>query len=341
MKKLAIIITLIIFVVSLTAMNNPKAMCVYIEMPDGSAPSAADLSFSAYISGRSSEVLTDSSPGCGYIENASDGLCYINAGSFETAWSAEEHLMWTIELNDSPYAILNQEILNNTGASQYSYESDPYNLASSPLPVTLSSFLAVYTEGLPVLNWTTQSEVNNAGWNIYRSETEDCQLSLQINPELIPGNGTSTVTNTYSFSDEYDVLPGATYWYTLESVDFGGYSESYGPIKLKIPDSETPHPDIPPVYGLHSNYPNPFNPDTRIEFVPEAAGKIDIKIINIKGQIVKTLFSENIAESQVGKNITCIWDGTDNNKKQTSSGIYFCSYNSTARNQIMKMVLIK
>ena len=349
MKRLIIFTITILIVFNLVAMNKPKAMCVYIEMPDESAPPFASVSFSAYIYGRSSEILTDSSPGCGYIENIStpeagtgDGICYLNIGSFETAWSSEEHLMWTIELNDSPYGIVNQQIQDETGASEYSYELDPYNLAATPLPVTLSSFMAVYNEGVPVLNWVTQSEISNSGWNIYRSETEECETILQINPELISGGGTTTETISYSFTDNFDVTPGITYWYSLESVDFGGHTDSFGPIMIQIPNDENQQPpEIPPVFGLHCNYPNPFNPDTVIEFTPETAGKIDIKILNIKGQIVKTILTENFAEEDIGKNQTCVWDGTNYQGKIAGSGIYFCRYKSTTRNQITKMVLIK
>jgi hypothetical protein len=342
MKKISILLVIIIGICCLSAMNNPKAMCVYIEMPNGSAPAAETLDFSVFVDGRQSETLTKNSAGCGYIQNESDGICYINVGSFDTAWEAGDYLVWTININGTPYGIISQQISDNTGESQYSYSADPYNLSSTPLPVTLSSFLAVFSEGLPVLIWVTLSEINNAGWNVYRAETEFYQESVQINPELIPGGGTTTETVSYSFTDEYEVKKGNAYWYFLESVDFGGNAESYGPIKLEIPpEEEGQSPEVPLVYGLHKNYPNPFNPDTKIEFIPETEGRIDINILNIKGQVVKRLFSANIESNKIGVIHNCIWDGTNFSGKQAGSGVYFCNYKSTTRNQIQKMVLIK
>ncbi|MDP8211483.1 MAG: Ig-like domain-containing protein [Candidatus Stygibacter australis] len=105
-----------------------------------------------------------------------------------------------------------------------------------PLPVTLSSFCAMYSDDKPVLQWITQSEFNNAGWNVYRSESDDLSLSCVINSELIPGAGTTTEPTVYSFADEYYVEGGATYYYWLESVSYNGFTETFGPICLQIPE---------------------------------------------------------------------------------------------------------
>ena len=55
------------------------------------------------------------------------------------------------------------------------------------VPVELSSFTAFYHDGTPTLGWTTQTESNNMGWNVYRSETENFDDSFQANSNLIPG----------------------------------------------------------------------------------------------------------------------------------------------------------
>lgn len=343
MKKIIIIILLVACASFLAAFHNPKIIGVYISTPEGATPSEQATTFNVYVSGRPSDILTESSPGCDYVPKTGYGICYINMASFSNVWAAEDRLLWSIYQDGTIYGMANMQVQDETGASQYLYSSsDPYDLSSIPLPITLSSFMAIYCDGLPVLNWVTQSEISNSGWNIYRSENEQVEESVQINPELIPGGGTSSVEISYSFTDNYEVNSGVTYWYYLESVDFGGNSETYGPISLEIPEGgENPEPDIPPVYGVHCNYPNPFNPDTAIEFVPEKAGYIEINILNIKGQLVKTIYSDNIEEKEVGSIRTAVWDGTNQRGKKAGSGIYFCSYKSTARNQITKMVLIK
>ncbi|MCF7920474.1 MAG: T9SS type A sorting domain-containing protein [Candidatus Cloacimonetes bacterium] len=210
----------------------------------------------------------------------------------------------------------------------------------NPLPVTLSSFSAVLTDGTPRLQWITQSEVNNAGWNVYRSETDGLDESLQINSELISGAGTSSQQTVYDFSDDYGVTEGTTYNYWLESISFSGSAENHGPVSLYIPtDEENQTPDVPIVYGLHQNYPNPFNPDTYISFALQEPGAVKLEIYNIKGQKVINLFEEN--EVQKDKNITIYWDGCDQNGQQVSSGVYFYRLETENDTYNRKMLLTK
>ncbi len=69
------------------------------------------------------------------------------------------------------------------------------------------------------------------------------------------------------------------------------------------------------------NYPNPFNPNTSISFKISRKDAKDAELIiyNIKGQKVKTFPNLQINKSS---NHQIIWDGTDDNNKRVSSGIY-------------------
>jgi len=334
-----LIITLILLCSLLSAANDPKLVGIYVRSMSGDAFPEEDLTFNVYIDGRIGEVLTESSGGCGYKELSSTlGLCYVNLASFETAWSEDEILMWEVFDDLVSKGTVNQTIESSDGSSQY--DTDYWGGAF--LPVTLSSFTAVYQEGTPVLQWVTQSEINNAGWNIFRSESEEMSESMQVNSELITGAGTTTETQSYLFRDEIEIEPEATYYYLLENVDFSGSSEQYGPISIRIPaEGEGESPEVPVVYGLHNNYPNPFNPDTKISFIPEQEGKVTINIMNIKGQKIKTLFSGNIEADEIGVLQSLIWDGTNNLGKTVSSGIYFYQYESPLKIQTKKMLLIK
>ncbi|MCF7918522.1 MAG: hypothetical protein K9N06_01235 [Candidatus Cloacimonetes bacterium] len=124
-----------------------------------------------------------------------------------------------------------------------------------PSSTVLSSFTAEYFNGEIILQWITQNEINNAGWNVYRSESGSLDDSYRINPELIPGAGTSAYPSEYVFCDEYDIEEGLTYHYWLESVAFDGNGEIYEPISIMIPDGSNP----PVETKLYQNYPNPFN----------------------------------------------------------------------------------
>jgi hypothetical protein len=88
---------------------------------------------------------------------------------------------------------------------------------------------------------------------------------------------------------------------------------------------------------LISNYPNPFNPSTTIQFKLAEESEVSMEIYNIKGQKVKTLTNEFLL---IGKHER-IWDGKDENKQSVSSGIYFCKLRSSKYSAYRKMILLK
>jgi hypothetical protein len=100
----------------------------------------------------------------------------------------------------------------------------------------------------------------------------------------------------------------------------------------------------PSEFNLLQNFPNPFNPETKIKFVVSSEAKINIKIYNTLGKEIKELINEtrNSGEYEIA------WDGTDNFGKKVSSGVYFIKMeaNSLTQNSLpyrrtIKSVLIK
>jgi len=71
------------------------------------------------------------------------------------------------------------------------------------------------------------------------------------------------------------------------------------------------------------NHPNPFNPETKIVFNIPEDGNIKLEIYNIKGQKVRTLECINHVNAKTTRSFYSItWNGTDENNKPVSSGIY-------------------
>ncbi len=96
------------------------------------------------------------------------------------------------------------------------------------VPVELASFTATPVgEGI-VVRWTTLSEKDNLGFNVYRSLQETTGWTM-INEALIPGAGTTSAATSYSFLDE-DVTGGVVYYYLLEDVDLSGHTTTHGPV---------------------------------------------------------------------------------------------------------------
>ncbi len=88
---------------------------------------------------------------------------------------------------------------------------------------------------------------------------------------------------------------------------------------------------------LHKNYPNPFNPETTISFSLAQAGEIKITIYNIKGQKVQTLVNDQLP---TGKH-SAIWNGTNDNGKKVTSGIYFYKLKTDSYVETKKMMMLK
>ena len=89
------------------------------------------------------------------------------------------------------------------------------------LPVELSSFSMTRNEtGAVVLTWTTESEVDNAGFNLRRSLKRNSGFT-RLNPALIAGAGTTGERQTYTFTDT-SAKPGIEYYYQIEEVASDG-----------------------------------------------------------------------------------------------------------------------
>ncbi|NQV17225.1 MAG: C10 family peptidase [Armatimonadetes bacterium] len=91
------------------------------------------------------------------------------------------------------------------------------------------------------------------------------------------------------------------------------------------------------VTSLGNNYPNPFNPQTTISFSLYENNFIKLEIFNIRGQLVKTLISDNY---DAGVH-SAIWNGMDNRNNPVGSGIYLYKLETENYSSTKKMILLK
>ena len=85
------------------------------------------------------------------------------------------------------------------------------------------------------------------------------------------------------------------------------------------------------------NFPNPFNPVTEIQFELNQNGKVQVEIFNVKGQKVKTILNEDLEQ---GKH-NLLWNGTNENEKRVTSGVYFYKISCNGKEKINKMIKVK
>ena len=94
---------------------------------------------------------------------------------------------------------------------------------------------------------------------------------------------------------------------------------------------------LPTAFSVKNNYPNPFNPNTQIEFTIPELRATKVEIYNCRGQVVRTLFDRSV-ESGV---YTVIWDGSDDAGHELPSGLYVTRVQSGYQSDVVKMLLLK
>ncbi len=188
------------------------------------------------------------------------------------------------------------------------------------LPVELSSFEIDFDKYQNIkLNWITSSEINNKGFEIQRKYSNS---NTWEDLDFIEGNGTTTQKNSYTYIDA--ILPAGKYLYRLKQIDFNGSFEYSNIVEIEViaPDN----------FELNQNFPNPFNPVTKISFQIPGQYFVSLKVYDILGNEVATLVNE---KKSAGKY------NVDFNASALPSGVYFYKLQAGSFVQTKKMILLK
>ena len=191
------------------------------------------------------------------------------------------------------------------------------------VPVELISFNAKIRNTDVLLNWNTATEVNNFGFEIERKlMKEEFSNNTFQKIGFIPGSGNSNSPKEYSFIDK-KIEPGK-YLYRLKQIDNDGVFEYSPEVLVSV--------EVPLDYMLQQNFPNPFNPSTKITFSIPEAGLVKLTVYNLLGQQIQSLVEE---QRQPGTYTELF------NASELNSGVYF--YELRVNNFIItkKMQLLK
>jgi len=186
------------------------------------------------------------------------------------------------------------------------------------LPVELSSFVSTISNNNVTLNWSTASETNNSGFDIERNSNG--QWSKIGN---VTGNGTTPISNNYSFTDRN--LTSGIYNYRLKQIDFNGNFEYFNL------NSEV-NIGVPAKFELSQNYPNPFNPSTQINYNLPVDGKVSLRLFDMSGKEISTIVNEVK---------TAGYYSVSFNAGNLPSGVYFYSIEANDFSAVKKMMLVK
>ena len=222
--------------------------------------------------------------------------------------------------------------------------SFPFGIALEVSDITLPVELSIFTaeshiDGV-LLRWRTESETNNLGFHIYRSQQKAGEY-VRITLALIGGQGNTNTARDYSFVDE-TAQQGATYWYLIEDVDLSGIRERSDPIELVWGRYGVPLSVIPTQFRLWQNYPNPFNPETWIPYQLATPATLVIKIYDAQGNLVRIL---DLGQQESGfyhsRERAAYWNGRNDAGEQGSSGIYYYHFQAGDYSATRKMLILK
>jgi hypothetical protein len=191
-------------------------------------------------------------------------------------------------------------------------------------PAELTSFTAVSGSQGIELAWRTASETNLSRWDVERSD-----MGAAYRPVAQMAAANVAAGHAYRYVDT-DVQHNVTYSYRLVDVDLSGNRTVHD---MTVQASwTTTASNVPTAYELFANYPNPFNPETRIRFALPAAGSVTLKVYDAVGHEVATLASGDLSAGEHSVNFK---------GENLPSGLYFYTLKSGTFTQTRKMILMK
>lgn len=194
------------------------------------------------------------------------------------------------------------------GGAQITEDNFDCSGASLPaLPVELLSFRATGQEDQTRLDWSTATELNNAGFKVERlAATGDWEML-----GFVEGVGTTNDLTDYVFYDE-NPKEGINY-YRLKQIDFDGKYEYSNIVSVLFERSGT-------VYNM---YPNPASNDRVFLEIPET--NTTVTLLDNHGRIIlENLFDQGVNELPL---------------KQISAGIYYVKFVNGHRSETKRLVI--
>ena len=237
-----------------------------------------------------------------------------------------------LELADGDDIISYRIRTSNTSANSEWADTISFDMDA---PSTPSNFDGTWHNGHPKITWNANSEFDLAYYQVLKSE----------------GSGYSnfaTTTNTFfvdTSEDQYSFPNTRKYvWYKVKAVDVVANESAASAyerfavnqeISKKLPGRY--EEELPSEFEVGKNYPNPFNPSTRIEYQLPKASSVMIEIIDSEGRVVKAIQEDN----QSAGYYAIVWDATSDNGSQVHSGIYFCRIRTSSGSKTTKMLYLK
>jgi hypothetical protein len=202
---------------------------------------------------------------------------------------------------------------NMQGFGQFAFAADSLQ---NPLPVSLLSLTAKAEQNNALVQWSTASEVNNAGFDLERS-ADGKSFEKVI---FVKGYGNSTVTRNYAYNDEDAFAQSNILYYRLKQLDADGRFTYSRIVKVTSNMQKA---------GSVSVFPNPFNTGYNISINVETETTANLTMTDIQGRTVA-----NESAAVVKGNNTLSLQHMD----ALQSGVYFLKVDIEGEIQVIKLI---
>jgi len=122
------------------------------------------------------------------------------------------------------------------------------------------------------------------------------------------------------------------HWLSTKYVEGTMWYHTYGGQTEVVENNHSPRN-----FNL-ANYPNPFNPETKICFTIQKNETVSLKVYNTRGALVRTLID---GRAQLAGSHTIIWNGCGENNLMLPSGVYFYKLNTSSQSRTQRCLLLK
>jgi hypothetical protein len=334
--------------VTLTDSIAPANSGISVSFPNGNVLSSFPDSLSVQVSSTASVptgtykiIVTGTNASGKYHKISMDYLVGKNYVSVKTNQSNLNFMVngttyytpqlfnWNIGSTQTLQAISPQ----TSGSTKYVFTSWSHNNDTAltqniTVSSSVSTYIANYKTQFRLLAYSSPSALGVTITNANTYFDSSSVINVSVSPTQVQYNG-----KTYYFN----------YWIGSGSGSYNGTNSSFqltmnnainevaifDTVNVGVKNISI---EIPDKYVLYQNYPNPFNPETKIKFDIPKSGMLKLRIYDLLGKEVKTLYSGYLNAGKYEYSF---------NGMELASGIYIYKLETDNFKQIMKMVLIK
>ena len=228
------------------------------------------------------------------------------------------------------------------GLSVYSsnFGPQPFSLVFPPDGMKIDITPENVWEDTIVFVWDEAIDLEGSDIKYHHEVTGDLDKFFLISSNMSENHWTIPLNHVKKYMDDANIAEATGTWNIWATDGASNIWSANGPFELTINAEGLSIANgnlIPDNFALHNNYPNPFNPSTRIRYDIPEDGIVSLTIYDLAGRKVREL----VNKSQNAGYHLAVWDGTNDFGQSLSTGVYIYQIRSGSFVQSKKMIFMK